>query len=87
MTPWLLDAVGTFMLVVAAVSAARLVAARPWQHGSVVIDTDSAHLLMAIAMAGMLAPRLSTLPAPAWEVNVQAANATVYIIGSVLMPR
>jgi Domain of unknown function (DUF5134) len=56
------------MLVVAAVSAARLVAARPWQPGSVVIDTDVAHLLMAIAMAGMLAPSLSTLPAPVWEV-------------------
>jgi hypothetical protein len=69
MTPaWLLDIVAALMLVVAAVSAARLLAARPWQHGAVVIDTDVAHLLMAIAMAGMLAASLSTLPDAAWEV-------------------
>jgi hypothetical protein len=69
MTPaWILDVLAAVMLVVAAVSAARLVAARPWQPGSVVIDTDVAHLLMAIAMAGMLAPSLSTLPATVWEV-------------------
>jgi hypothetical protein len=69
MTPdWLLDIVAALMLAVAAVSAARLAAARPWQRGSLVIDTDIAHLLMAIAMAGMLAPSLSTLPAAAWEV-------------------
>jgi hypothetical protein len=68
MTPaWLLDIAAALMLTVAAVSAGRLLAARPWQHGSVVIDTDIAHLLMAVAMAGMLAPRLSTLPAPFWE--------------------
>jgi hypothetical protein len=69
MTPaWILDVLAALMLVVAAVSAARLVAARPWQHGSVVIDTDVAHLLMAIAMAGMLTSSLATLPDPAWEV-------------------
>jgi hypothetical protein len=69
MTPaWVLDIVAALMLVVAAVSAARLIAARPWQRGSVVVDTDVAHLLMAIAMAGMLAASLSTLPDAAWEV-------------------
>ena len=70
MTPaWILDIFAAVMLVVAAVSAARLVAARPWQHGSVVLaDTDIAHLLMAIAMAGMLAASLQTLPNGAWEV-------------------
>jgi hypothetical protein len=69
MTPaWLLDIVAALMLAVAAASAARLLAARPWRHGSVVIDTDLAHLLMAVAMAGMLAPRLSTLPSLFWEV-------------------
>ena len=68
MTPaWLLDIVAAVMLGVAALSAARLVAARPWQRGSVVIGTDVAHLLMAIAMAGMLTPRLRTLPDVAWE--------------------
>ncbi len=63
MTPaWILDLLAALMLVVAAVSAARLVAARPWQQGSVIVDTDIAHLLMAIAMAGMLVSSLQTLP-------------------------
>ena len=69
MTPrWVLDTFAALMLVVAAVSAARLAAARPWRHGAVIIDTDITHLLMAIAMAGMLVPSLTTLPAGAWEV-------------------
>jgi hypothetical protein len=69
MTPaWLLDIVAGVMLAVAALCAARLVAARPWARGGVVIDTDVAHLLMSIAMAGMLAPRLRTLPDTAWEI-------------------
>ncbi len=67
MTPaWILDTFAAVMLVVAAVSAARLAAARPWQRGAVVTDTDISHLLMGIAMAGMLAPGLTTLPNGAW---------------------
>ena len=65
---WILDVFAGVMLVVAAVSAARLIAARPWRPGAVVLDTDVAHLLMAIAMAGMLAVGLRTLPDTAWEV-------------------
>jgi hypothetical protein len=69
MTPaWILDLLAAFMLVVAAVSAARVVVAQPWRHGSVIIDTDIAHLLMAIAMAGVLTSGLRTLPDLAWEV-------------------
>src|SRR5580698_5552788 len=69
MTPaWIFDLLGALMLVVAAVSAARLAAARPWQHGSVIVDTDIAHLLMAVAMAGMLVSSLRTLPSTVWEV-------------------
>lgn len=69
MTPsWLLGAVAALMLAVAAVSAARLLAARSWRRGAVITDTDVAHLLMAVAMAGMLAPGLRTLPDTAWEV-------------------
>ena len=69
MTPnWLLDLVAAFTLVVAGVSAARLAVARPWRAGSVIIDTDIAHLLMAIAMAGMLTPSLRTFPSAVWEV-------------------
>jgi hypothetical protein len=67
MTPaWILDIFAAIMLVVAAVSAARLAAARPWQRGAVITDTDVSHLLMGIAMAGMLAPGLTTLPNGAW---------------------
>jgi hypothetical protein len=69
MTPaWIFDLLAAFMLVVAAVSAVRLVIARPWRPGSVIIDTDIAHLLMAIAMAGVLTASLSTLSDTAWEV-------------------
>jgi hypothetical protein len=69
MTPsWILDIFAALMLAVAAASAARLAAARPWQQGSVATDTDIAHLLMAIAMAGMLVSGLTTLPPVAWEV-------------------
>jgi len=68
---WILDIFAAVMLVVAAVSAARLAVARPWQRGprpAALADIDIAHLLMAIAMAGMLASGLRTLPDGAWEV-------------------
>ena len=76
MTPgWILDVFAALMLMVAAVSAARIVVARPWRHGSVVADTDVAHLLMAIAMAGMLVSGLRTLPDAIWEVIFGALTA------------
>jgi hypothetical protein len=69
MTPaWILDILAALMLVVAAVSAARLGLARPWRKGAVVTDTDVSHLFMGIAMAGMLASGLTTLPDRTWEV-------------------
>lgn len=74
MTPvWILASFAAVMLVVAAVSAARLVAAWLVTAGSrrnrpVSTDTDVAHLLMAIAMAGMLVSSLTTLPDHAWEI-------------------
>ena len=69
MTPtWIFDLLAAFMVAVAAVSAVRLAAARPWRPGSVIIDTDLAHLLMAVAMAGVLTSSLSTLPDSVWEV-------------------
>ncbi|HEX8009262.1 MAG TPA: DUF5134 domain-containing protein, partial [Trebonia sp.] len=69
MTPaWILDVFAALMLVVAAVSAARLAAARPWRRGAAVADTDVSHLLMGIAMAGMLVSSLTTLSSGAWQV-------------------
>jgi hypothetical protein len=65
---WILDVFAAIMLVVAAVSAGRLVMARPWQGTRAALaDIDIAHLLMAIAMAGMLTARLRTLPSGGWE--------------------
>jgi Domain of unknown function (DUF5134) len=67
---WILDSFAAIMLVVAAASAARLVAARPWQRGTrpaALTDIDVAHLLMGIAMAGQLTSGLRTLPDGAWE--------------------
>ncbi len=65
---WILDTFAAIMLAVAAVSAARLVVARPWRHGTqaILADTDISHLLMGIAMAGMLVASLQTLPNDAW---------------------
>jgi len=65
-----LDIFAALMLLVAAVSAARLAAARPWRSGArraALADIDLAHLLMAPAMAGMLVASLQTLPNGAWE--------------------
>jgi hypothetical protein len=65
-----LDIFAALMLLVAAVSAARLAAARPWRSGArraALADIDLAHLLMALAMAGMLVASLQTLPNGAWE--------------------
>jgi hypothetical protein len=75
MTPaWILDSFAALMLAVAAVSAARLVLARPWRTGGTVTDTDLSHLLMGLAMAGMLASSLATLPDAAWEVIFAVAT-------------
>ena len=60
MTPSsILDIFAAIMLVVAAVSAARLVVDRPWRRGIMDADIDAAHLLMGIAMAGMLVASLA----------------------------
>jgi opacity protein-like surface antigen len=65
---WLLDTFAAVMLLVAAVSAARLAAARLRQREAAEADIDAAHLLMGIAMAGTLTASLSTLPGGAWEI-------------------
>jgi len=68
MTPsWILDTLAGVMLLVAAISAGRLMAARPWAGSTGDADTDIAHLLMGIAMAGMLVVSLTTLPNGLWD--------------------
>jgi hypothetical protein len=63
---WILDIFAAIMLVVAAISAARLVVDRPWRRGVSDADVDTAHLLMGIAMAGALVASLATLPNGVW---------------------
>jgi hypothetical protein len=65
---WILDIFAALMLLVAAVSAARLVTAGRRRTGPGTADIDVAHLLMAIAMAGTLTAALTTLPDTAWEI-------------------
>jgi hypothetical protein len=62
---WLADVLAAVVLVVAAFSAARLVAARGRRRRGEV-DADGMHVLMGVAMAGMFVPRLATLPDAAW---------------------
>jgi hypothetical protein len=76
MTPsWILDILAALMLVVAAVSAARLAAGRPWRRAGGNADVDAAHLLMGIAMAGTLAGGLRTLPDGVWDVIFSVMTA------------
>ena len=73
---WLLDIFAAVMLVVAAVSAARLaIAWRAGRRSDPDADIDVSHLLMGLAMAGTLAASLSTLPSGAWEVIFGALTA------------
>jgi hypothetical protein len=63
---FILDIFAALMLLVAAVSAGRLILDRPWRRGVMDADVDGVHVLMGIAMAGMLVARLSTLPNGVW---------------------
>lgn len=65
---WIPDTFAGIMIAVAVVSAARLAAAAPTRRWLVAdADADAAHLLMAIAMTGMLTAGLKTVPPGAWE--------------------
>jgi hypothetical protein len=82
---WLTGVFAALMLMVAAVStsglAARLLAAPqvpaadPRGNGAGVAGPAIARLLMAVALAGKLAPGLATLPNAAWTVIFGAATA------------
>jgi hypothetical protein len=71
---WLAVALAAVMIATAVYCAGRLAAARLWQRFTEV-DADAVHIVMGIAMAGMLLPRLSPLPAMAWEAVFGAAAA------------
>jgi hypothetical protein len=66
---WIREIFAAVMLLVAEVSAGQLVIARAWtRRGGTDADIAVSHLLMGIAMAGILVPGLGTLPHAAWEV-------------------
>ena len=66
---WILGIFGVVMLLVAEVSAGQLVVAHAWtRRAGTDADIAVSHLLMGIAMAGILVPGLSTLPNAVWEV-------------------
>lgn len=60
--------------LVAAYSATRLVAAPRWNRAAE-LDADGVHVVMGVAMAGMLAPALSFAPARLWQAFFAAAGA------------
>ena len=69
---WLTAIVAAASLAVAVYCAGRLVVARRG-HRPTELDTDGAHVIMGVAMAGMLVSGLRTLPSAIWEVVFAAA--------------
>ncbi len=63
---WLAGIFAAASLAVAVYCAARLVASRRWRRPTE-LDTDGAHVVMGVAMAGMLVSGLRTLPSTIWE--------------------
>ncbi len=70
---WLAAGLAGLMIAIAACCAGRLAVAR-LQARATEVDADGLHVLMGVAMAGMLEPRLSPLPAVVW-LGVFAAGA------------
>jgi hypothetical protein len=83
MTPsWLTDLLAGLMLVVAAYCAGRVVFAR-LRHRPTEHDVDLLHVLMGVAMAGMLTSRLSILNNHIWETLF--AVAVVWFAGRTVL--
>ena len=62
---WLAGTFAAVMILIAAYSAARLIFARR-RGRATETDADALHVVMGIAMAGMLVSRLNVLPASVW---------------------
>jgi hypothetical protein len=71
---WLEDTFAAVVICVAMYAASRLAASRRWRRPTE-LDADGVHVLMGVAMAGTLAPRLSTLPSAAWDAVFGVAAA------------
>jgi hypothetical protein len=74
---WLTGIFAAAMLAVAVHCTGRLVTSRRWRRPTE-LDTDGAHVVMGVAMAGMLVSGLRTLPSAIWEV-VFAAGAAWFV--------
>lgn len=70
--PWLAVLLAADMLLIAAGSAARLAAWR-LRRRAAEPEADALHVLMGVAMAGMLEPGISPVPGTAWRVVFGAA--------------
>jgi hypothetical protein len=71
---WLTGIFAAAMLAVAVYCTGRLVTSRRWRRPTE-LDTDGAHVVMGVAMAGMLVSGLRTLPSALWEVVFAAGAA------------
>ena len=71
---WLTGLLTALMLTVAAYNATRLAAATRWGRAAE-LDADGVHVVMGVAMAGMLTPGLSFAPARLWQAIFAAAGA------------
>ncbi len=71
---WLPVGFAAVMLLIAACCAARLAIWRV-RGRTTELEADALHVLMGVAMAGMLEPRLSPVPAAAWRALFAAAAA------------
>jgi hypothetical protein len=75
---WLTGLLAAVMLTVAAYHATRLAAATRWARSgrpAAELDADGVHVIMGVAMAGMLTPALSFAPARLWQAVFAAAGA------------
>jgi hypothetical protein len=70
---WLTGLLAAVMLTVAAYNTTRLVAA-PRRGRAAELDADGVHVVMGIAMAGLLTPALSFAPARLWQAVFAAAG-------------
>jgi hypothetical protein len=73
-TAWLAGGFAALMMVIAVYCAGRLAVSR-LRGRNTELDTDGLHVLMGVAMAGMLEPSLSPVPGTAWRVVFAAAAA------------
>jgi hypothetical protein len=73
------------MIMIAAYWAARLAVSGRWGRPTE-LDADGLHVVMGVAMAGMLLPRLSPLPASVWAA-VFALAAAWFTVRAVRLQR